>query len=179
MKTTLYFVIAISLLASTSLQASTWSLSSMIEDELIPTLYQKSQYDFSNLRGKQLRNTPQGTMWDSSYRPSGPKKPFLGTVTELTQQKNWVWSVNLPVGGDGVEVFNTIVGSFATHYDKRFGGLGWKVSTWGGPGQSNHGVSWEECPEPGKGRSILLQRIPSNTNSKVVIQFIHYFDKQC
>ncbi|MBM95639.1 MAG: hypothetical protein CMI09_07320 [Oceanospirillaceae bacterium] len=179
MKTVIHMLIATSLLVATSVFSNTWSLSGMIEGELIPTLHKQSQYDFSNLRGEQLRKAPQGTMWDSNYRPSGPQTPFLGTVTEMTQEKNWVWSVTLPVGGEGIDVFNTIVGSFATHYDKRFGGLGWKASTWGGPGQANHGVSWEECPTPGKGRNILLQRIPGSSNSKVVIQFIRYFDKTC
>lgn len=179
MKHTALILATSGLLMANSAIASNWSLSAMVEDEMIPTLYNNSQYNFSDLRGKQLRQMPQGTMWDSKYRPSGPNTPFNSTVTELTQEKNWVWSVTLPVGGDGVNVFNTIAGSFATHYDKRFDGLGWKFSVWGGPKQANHGVSWQECSTPGKGRNILLQRIPGSSNSKVVIQFIRYFDQKC
>lgn len=177
----LAFGLAVSMLTvSASAQTATWSLAGMLEDELIPTLLQKSEYDFSDLRGEVLTKTEDGTIWASKYSPSGPQQPFKASIAEVQSQKSWSWSLTVPVGGDGVDVFNTMAGSFATVLDARFDGLGWNFSVWGGPDKPQHGVAWQECKDGDQsGRAVMVQRFPGEKNSRIRIDFINYFTKEC
>ncbi len=164
---------------TTPLQAA-WNLSGMIEEEMLPKLMEGSKYDFSDLRGEALNKSDSVTLWDSTYRPNGPKRPFEARVAEDRKNQAWSWVFNFTVGGDGVDYFNTTVGAFASVLDARYGGLGWTIAVWGGADQAQQGVAWQECAQnQPAGRAAILQRIPGKESSEVRVQMIHYFERQC
>ena len=145
---------------------------------MVPTLLEKSKYDYSDQRGDLLKELPEIKLWDSKYRPSAPKGNFMARVMENKQTKAWSWYTTLSSGGDGVESFNVVVGSMATKLDSRMGGIGWKFSNWGGPKQVQQGVSWQECQaDQTKGRAVVLLRNVKGERAEITIQFHNYFDK--
>ena len=165
--------------------AQSWSLSAMIEDDLLPTIMDAS-YDLSEFRGELLGTQNGDSVWVSTYGPEGPNgQPFQARVAHSESEGAWSYWITITVTPENQQnLFNVAAGAFATVLDAQFDGLGWARTMMGQQGQPRQVLAWQECGSGGDisgGRVAMVHRRPSADGSEAELkfQFLHQFEETC
>jgi hypothetical protein len=156
--------------------------SSMVEDDLLPTLLKHADTHFRGLRGDLLGAQGADSTWAAAYEPEGPNGPLHGLVSRSASGGLSSYYLILPVSSDAAATLHQMaVGAFATVLDGEFGGLGWARQVQGQPGAARRGVAWMECGGAPAGRAAVVQRRPAaeGEGMEVKLQMMRFDAEAC